>query len=97
MAGGPANLQEFLDLVRKSGVVEEKRLDAHVQKLSAAGLLPPEPSKVAGVLIRDGFLTHFQADNIYKGSGGALPSANTRSSNASVRAAWVKFTYANIN
>src|SRR5271165_1008540 len=67
MAGGPVNVQEFLDLVRKSGVVDEKRLDAHIHKLNDAGLLPPEPAKAAGVLIRDGFLTHFQADNILQG------------------------------
>src|SRR5271165_5925209 len=67
MAGGPVNVQEFLDLVRKSGVVDEKRLDAHIHKLNDAGLLPPEPAKAAGVLIRDGFLTHFQADNLLQG------------------------------
>ena len=67
MPGAPVNMNEFLDLVRKSGVVDEKRLDAHVQKLQSGNLLPPEPSKVAGVLIRDGFLTHFQAENILLG------------------------------
>src|ERR1700686_4013012 len=67
MPGAPVNMNEFLDLVRKSGVVDEKRLDAHVQKLQSGNLLPAEPSKVAGVLIRDGFLTHFQAENILLG------------------------------
>jgi serine/threonine protein kinase len=67
MPGAPVNMNEFLDLVRKSGVVDEKRLDAHVQKLQSGNQLPPEPSKVAGVLIRDGFLTHFQAENILQG------------------------------
>ena len=67
MPGPPVNTNEFLDLVHKSGVVDDKRLDAHVQRLKNAGLLPPEASKTAGVLIRDGFLTHFQADNIMQG------------------------------
>jgi serine/threonine protein kinase len=67
MPGAPANTPEFLDLVRKSGVVDEKRLDGHIENLKGAGLLPPEASKAAGVLIRDGFLTHFQADNILQG------------------------------
>ena len=58
---------EFLDLVRKSGVVDEKRLDAHIQKLNKAGGLPAEPSKAAGVLVRDGFLTTFQAEHIMQG------------------------------
>lgn len=63
----PASLDEFLDLVRKSGVSDEKRLDAHVQRLRAAGSLPAEPAKAAGVLVKDGFLTHFQAENIMQG------------------------------
>jgi serine/threonine protein kinase len=67
MAGAPTNVPEFLDLVKKSGVVDDKRLDSHIGKLQNAGQLPTEPSKVAGVLIRDGFLTHFQADNILQG------------------------------
>jgi serine/threonine protein kinase len=67
MPGAPVNTPEFLDLVRKSGVVDEKRLDGHIENLKGAGLLPPEASKAAGVLIRDGFLTHFQADNILQG------------------------------
>ena len=29
----PANVEEFLDLVHKSGVTDEKRLDLHVQRL----------------------------------------------------------------
>src|ERR1700722_12771934 len=63
----PATINEFLDLVRKSGVADEKRLDAHVQKLKNSSLLPPEPAKAAGVLVRDGFLTHFQAEQIMQG------------------------------
>jgi eukaryotic-like serine/threonine-protein kinase len=63
----PANNNEFLELVRKSGVIDEKRLDAHVQRLRAAGALPSEPGKLAGVLVRDGLLTHFQAEQICQG------------------------------
>lgn len=63
----PANVDEFLDLVRKSGVVDEKRLDPHLAKLRAAKTLPKEPAKLAGVLVRDGILTHFQAEQILAG------------------------------
>src|SRR5262245_17228999 len=63
----PANNDEFLELVRKSGVTDEKRLDAHVQRLRASGALPPEPGKLAGVLVVDGVLTHFQAEQICQG------------------------------
>jgi serine/threonine protein kinase len=63
----PASSAEFLDLVRKSGVLDEKRLAAHVDKLRAAGTLPDEPGKLAGVLVRDGLLTHFQAEQFMLG------------------------------
>src|SRR5205085_12681572 len=60
-------IEEFLDLVRKSGVLDEKRLDAHVEKLRGEGALPAEPTQLAGVLVRDGLLTHFQAEQFLMG------------------------------
>src|SRR6516225_10207161 len=63
----PANINEFLDLVRKSGVMEEKRLEAYVQKGRTAGTLPSEPSKLAGLFVHEGLLTHFQAEQIMLG------------------------------
>jgi eukaryotic-like serine/threonine-protein kinase len=67
MAAAPATTSELLDLVRKSAVVDEKRLDAHLQKLRASGQMPSEPSKLAGVFVRDGILTHFQAEQLMRG------------------------------
>src|SRR5438876_6728143 len=63
----PANSTEFLDLVRKSGVTDEKRLDVHLGRLRGTGGLPADPVKVAQVLVRDGVLTHFQAEQILQG------------------------------
>src|SRR5215471_5678198 len=63
----PTNVDEFLDLARKSGVVDDQRLDAYVQKLRAAGTLPTDLSKLAGLLIRDGLLTYFQAEQFLLG------------------------------
>jgi serine/threonine protein kinase len=63
----PATSMEFLELVRKSGVLEDKRLDPYLQKLRAAGTFPDEPGKLAGFLVRDGLLTHFQAEQILQG------------------------------
>src|SRR5438270_13889619 len=63
----PSSTDEFLELVRKSGVLEEKRLSAHLDKLRAAGPLPPEAPKMAGLLVRDGILTHFQAEQFLQG------------------------------
>ncbi|HKI35698.1 MAG TPA: serine/threonine-protein kinase, partial [Gemmataceae bacterium] len=63
----PTTTDEFLDLVRKSGVVEDKRLDAYLARLRAAGPITPEPAKFAGFLVRDGILTHFQAEQVLQG------------------------------
>ena len=43
----PATTQEFLDLVQKSGVVDQKRLGAFLASLQATDSLSPEPAKVA--------------------------------------------------
>ena len=63
----PATNDEFLDLVRKSGVLDEKRLDAYLAKVAAANVIPPEPGKFAGLMVRDGILTHFQAEQFCQG------------------------------
>src|SRR6516225_2283483 len=62
----PSKVDEFLDLVRKSGVVDEKRLDAYMERARATGL-PPDLGKFAGILVRDGILTHFQAEQFLQG------------------------------
>ena len=63
----PATNDEFLDLVRKSGVLDEKRLDAYLAKVAADNVIPPEPGKFAGLMVRDGILTHFQAEQFCQG------------------------------
>jgi serine/threonine protein kinase len=63
----PATVEEFLDLVHKSGVADDKRLDSYVLRLRASGHMPAEPPKLAGLLVRDGLLTHFQAEHIAQG------------------------------
>lgn len=63
----PATTDEFLDLVRKSGVAEEKRFDAWLQKAKSNGALSGAPGVIAGLLIRDGVITAFQAEQILAG------------------------------
>src|SRR5262249_56530519 len=63
----PSSIDEFLELARKSGVVDEQRLMSHVQRLRAAGTLPTDPRTLANVLIRDALLTYFQAEHLLKG------------------------------
>jgi len=63
----PSTVDEFLDLVRKSEVVEEKKLAAYLDRLRAAGAPPAAPGALAGLLVRDGVLTQFQAEQILQG------------------------------
>ena len=63
----PTTNDELLDLVRKSGVIDEKRLSTQLERIRAAGQVPPEPGKFAGVLVHEGVLTHFQAEQFLQG------------------------------
>src|SRR5260370_8354107 len=63
----PTSSAEFLDLVQKSGLVEEKRLAAYADKLRADNALPADPKELAAQTVRDGILTHFQAEQILQG------------------------------
>lgn len=57
----------FLDLVRKSGVIDDQRLSAFIDRLQAAGELPDDPSKLATLMVRDSLLTQFQAEQLLVG------------------------------
>src|SRR6267143_2041567 len=59
--------EEFLELVQKSGVLDDKRLSTYLEKLRATGAVPTGPGKLAGVMVRDGILTHFQAEQFLQG------------------------------
>ncbi len=63
----PTSLNELLDLIQKSGVVEEKRLSAYVDRLRQTGTLPTDLAQVATVMVRDGLLTAFQSEQILLG------------------------------
>src|SRR5262249_378117 len=63
----PSTVNEFVDLVRKSGVVEDKKLDAYVDKLPSANALPAKPTEMAGLMIVAGLLTEFQAKYVLMG------------------------------
>src|SRR5260370_12779168 len=63
----PATVDEFLGLVRKSGVVDDRRLAAYVEKERPQAPLPSEPKKLAECLVRDGLITHFQAEQFLQG------------------------------
>jgi serine/threonine protein kinase len=63
----PLSINELLDITQKSGVVDENRLKAYVQQFRNQNTLPKEPSKLAGLMVRDGLLTLFQAEQLLLG------------------------------
>lgn len=60
----PSTAGEFLALVKKSGVLDEKRLNT---RFSDPDELPADPTECANELIRAGLLTTFQARQILAG------------------------------
>ena len=61
----PNVVNDFLECVRKSGVVEPKRLDEYLAGLGDDA--PATPAGMADALVRDGLLTRFQADQLLRG------------------------------
>jgi eukaryotic-like serine/threonine-protein kinase len=63
----PATVEEFVDLIRKSAVLDEARLSGYVEKLRADPDAPRDLSSIAGLFVRDGLLTFFQAEQFLQG------------------------------
>jgi serine/threonine protein kinase len=63
----PATVAELIDLIKKSGVIDEAKLDAYLGKQAESGPLPTDPAKCAGKLVRDAVLTYFQAEQLLQG------------------------------
>jgi serine/threonine protein kinase len=61
------SFSDYLDLVRKSSVVDDKVLDSYVEKLRENGPLPATASELSTVMVRDGILTKFQARQLLQG------------------------------
>jgi serine/threonine protein kinase len=63
----PATVPEFLDLVRKSGLLPDARIDEFIDRHRAATSLPLTVDPFAAVLVREGLLTFFQAKQLKEG------------------------------
>lgn len=63
----PATIDDLTKLIRKSGMVDEPRLDAYLEKLRSAGSLVTDTKKIAGSMVKDGLLTYFQAEQFLLG------------------------------
>jgi serine/threonine protein kinase len=63
----PSTVDEFLELARKSGLIDPERLEASVAELRASTQLPSEPKKLASALVRNGVITNFYAEQFLRG------------------------------
>jgi serine/threonine protein kinase len=63
----PTTVDDLLQLIRKSGMVDDQKLNTYLQRLHAGPGLPPGPRELADALVREGVLTHFQAEQFLLG------------------------------
>jgi len=63
----PATVDELLKLIRKSGMIEEPRLSAYLERARLSGPIPGDVRKLAGAMVKDGLLTYFQAEQFMLG------------------------------
>src|SRR4051794_10878992 len=63
----PATREEFLDVVRKSGVLDDESISAFASAAQDSGISLDEPVAVAQQMIRDGLLTSYQAKQLLQG------------------------------
>jgi tRNA A-37 threonylcarbamoyl transferase component Bud32 len=63
----PASVDELLQLIRKSGMVDEGKLTAHLQRQNKSVGLATVPSEAADAMVADGILTNFQAEQFLLG------------------------------
>jgi serine/threonine protein kinase len=63
----PATIDGFLTVLGRTGLLAEKEIQSYLEAQRAAGTLPADPKELACALVRDGLLTHFQAQQILMG------------------------------
>lgn len=63
----PTTSQQFLEFVRKSGIIDRDRLEATLERCHAAAVVPAEPKALATLLVREGVLTRFHAEQFLLG------------------------------
>src|SRR5580704_17255644 len=63
----PATPDDFLKLVQKSGLIEDRKLDAFAQTHEHDGLLRGDVKKLAARMVRDGLITYFHGEEFLLG------------------------------
>lgn len=63
----PTKGTELLELVRKSGLLDQPRIDSYVTSLESEGNVEEDPAKLASRMVKDGLITIFQARQMLRG------------------------------
>jgi serine/threonine protein kinase len=63
----PSSVEELLQLIRKSGMVDEQKLGAYLQRRQLTRGLPDDPRQFADEMVHDGILTYFQSEQFLLG------------------------------
>lgn len=74
----PATREAFLGLLRRSGLVEEQRLDAYLRQDKDQPTRQQEIRPWVATLVRDGLLTHFHAEQLLMGKWRGFRIGNYR-------------------
>ena len=63
----PSSVEELLQLIRKSGMVDEQKLSAYLHRRQLTRGLPSDPREFADEMVQDGILTYFQSEQFLLG------------------------------
>jgi eukaryotic-like serine/threonine-protein kinase len=63
----PSSVEELLQLIRKSGMVDDQKLTGYLQRRNLGRGLPDDPREACDAMVRDAVLTNFQAEQFLLG------------------------------
>ncbi|MBP3956679.1 protein kinase [Gemmata sp. G18] len=63
----PSSVEELLQLIRKSGMVDEAKLSMYLQRRNLTRGVSADPRELADELVQDGILTYFQSEQFLLG------------------------------
>jgi serine/threonine protein kinase len=63
----PSSAEELIQLIRKSGMVDEQKLANYLHRRQPSRALPGDPREFANELVQDGVLTYFQSEQFLLG------------------------------
>ncbi len=63
----PSSVEELLQLIRKSGMIDESKLATYIQRRQAGRGMPDDPREASEAMVVDGLLTAFQTEQFLLG------------------------------